>query len=72
MKVKYKILYKNGVEDEIIQKESEKEITDISLVIYKAFENELGGVLTFGDGVSAGHYVQVADVSRVLINTIEN
>jgi hypothetical protein len=70
VKVKYKILYKNGFEDGIIQEESEEVLKVINDMIYQAFSEEVGGIFTLGDSKSTGYLIRLSDVSRVIIEIL--
>jgi soluble P-type ATPase len=69
MKAKYKILYKNGIEDEVVQEATEEEIKHLNETIYEALQNDVEGVITLGDGKNQGYFIRLSDVSRVMINT---
>lgn len=71
MQIKFKILYKNGIEDEIIQEfESEEEAKIFNQAIEKSFGDELDRVFTLGDSVSKGYYIRLSDVSRVTVQLL--
>jgi hypothetical protein len=71
MQIKFKILYKNGFEDEIIQEfESEEEAKTFNQAIEKSFGDELDGIFTLGDSVSEGYYIRLSDVSRVKVQLL--
>jgi hypothetical protein len=65
MKVRYDLLYKNGVKEEVIQEGTKEEHMEIIQTINDAFLNDLHAVLTFGDGEKVGRYVRVSDLSQV-------
>jgi NurA-like 5'-3' nuclease len=70
VKVKYKILYKNGFEDGIIQEESEEVLKVINDNIYQGLSEDVEGVLTFGDSKNTGYFIRLSDVSRVIIEIL--
>jgi hypothetical protein len=66
-KVTYKILYKNGIEDKIIQEINEEQISNVNNVVYSTFNEGRNGVLTFGDGDKEGYIIRIDDISRINI-----
>lgn len=66
-KVKYKILYKNGFEDKIIQEADAEKIKLVNSLIHNGFQNSETGVLTFGDGLNEGYIIRIDDISRIQI-----
>jgi hypothetical protein len=72
VKAKYKILYKNGVQDEMVQEATEVELSEINKTVLEAFSGDREGFLTFGDGMKEGRFIRLSDVSRVSIEVIND
>ncbi|WP_433958853.1 hypothetical protein [Cytobacillus horneckiae] len=70
MKVKYKILYKNGFEEEITQEGPEKDLAEMNKVMYEAIEKDMEGVLSLGDREHEGNLIRIGDISRINIQVI--
>ncbi|QJX62997.1 hypothetical protein HLK66_15920 [Niallia circulans] len=70
MKMKYKILYKSGHEDEIIQEATEQEVQTINDLIITSFNENTNGYITLGDGEKKGRAIRLADVSRVEVENL--
>lgn len=66
-KVKYKILYRNGFQEEIIQDANEEEIKAVNNIIYNSFYEGNSGVLSFGMGSNEGYIIRIEDISRISI-----
>lgn len=71
IKVVYKVLFKNGIEDVIEQVASEEDITGINALIIESFQENQSGVVTFGDGTKEGSFIRIDDVSRVTLEVLE-
>jgi DNA-directed RNA polymerase subunit M/transcription elongation factor TFIIS len=67
-KVTYRILYKNGIEDKIIQTANEEEIKVVNNLITHAFQEGETGVLTLGNRNKEGYIIRIDDISRIIIN----
>lgn len=70
MKVKYKILYKNGFEEEITQEGSDEELAEMNKVMYEAIEKDLVGVISLGNGENEGNFIRLEDVTRINMQVI--
>ena len=73
MKVKFNILYKTGHQDEIIQEvteENEASIERLVETIQTGFKENMNGAITFGDGLTGGYFIRLADVSRIKVGII--
>ncbi|MEK4827839.1 hypothetical protein NSS71_25435 [Niallia sp. FSL W8-0951] len=70
MKMKYKVLYKNGHEDEIIQEATEKEVKNINEIIITSFNENASGYITLGDGEKKGFALRLDDISRVSVEAL--
>jgi hypothetical protein len=70
MKMKYKVLYKNGHEDEIIQEATEKEVENTNEIIITSFFHDRDGYLSIGDGIKKGSFIRLSDVSRVSVEAL--
>lgn len=70
MKVKYKILYKSGAEDEIIQEASENVLQEVNDLIIECFKNGADGYLALSNGEEEGFMICLSDVSRVSVKPI--
>lgn len=73
MKVKFSILYKTGHQDEIIQEvteENEVSIGRLVEIVQDGFKENMNGVITFGDGLTGGYFIRLADVSRIKVDII--
>lgn len=71
MKVLYKILYKNGVEDEFEQIATEKEIDAFNDVLYQTLQNGMDSVMTLGDAKVTGHFIRGKDITRTTVTILE-
>lgn len=70
MKIKYKILYRNGVEDVVsidmddINMDDLRKITD---VLERGFRENVSGIITLGNWRDSGTYIRIDDVIRVSV-----
>lgn len=71
MKIKYKLLFKNGVKEEVVQVATEQEHIKIIEIVQNSFKDDLKAVITFGDGVGIGRYIRVSDLSQMETEILE-
>lgn len=70
MKMKYKFLYKNGHEDEVIQEATEQEFEKMNNLITTSFFHGREGYLSVGDGDKKGSFIRLSDISRVEVESL--
>lgn len=74
MKMVYKILYRNGVEDVInvdMDDIDPGDLRKISDVIEQGFREGVSGIITFGNWRDSGTYIRIADVIRVSVDVVK-
>ena len=70
MKIRYKILYRNGIEDVVsidmddINMDDLRKITD---VLERGFRENVSGIITLGNRRDSGTYIRIDDVTRVSV-----
>ena len=71
MKMRYDLLFKNGVKERVIQVATEEEHGEINQIILDSFQNDSTAVITFGSGEGVGRCVRVSDLSQVQTEVLD-
>ena len=71
MKVRYDLLFSNGIKEKVIQDATDEQHAEILRVISDSFQDDLKAVVTFGDGSWTGRLVRVSDLSQVQTEILE-
>ena len=74
IKIKFKILYKNGIEDifeRIVTETNLQGLKEVQRVIETSMREGVGGHISLGDGESLGIHVRLSEVVRVSAEIIE-
>lgn len=71
MKVRYDLLFSNGIKEKVIQDATGEEHTEILQIISNSFKDNLNAVVTFGNGTNTGRLVRVSDLSQVQTEILE-
>lgn len=75
MKMIYKILYKNGHEEELTQEiteENKQMVEKISENLHDSMKDDASGVMTLGDGETSGTFLRLSEVVRVSVKIKED
>ena len=74
MKIVYKVLYRNGIEDDIcvdVDEVNPDDLRNITDVVELGFREDISGLITLGNGRDSGSYIRIKDVIRVSVDVIK-
>ena len=71
MLMKYKILFKSGIQEEFTQEGELEELSAVHKTVYESLVDDAAAVVTFGDGEKVGRFIRVSDISQFEMEVVE-